>query len=190
MASKVEIVNRALDKLGASRVVNIDTDATKQSRLAARMYDALRKKELSSNFWKFAKKRTTLAPNIVAPEFGWDVAYTLPADFVRLYWIDSSIPYELEDHDGHLSILTNEGGSLEIQYIADITDTSKFDALFVEAFASLLAQEMCEALTQSNNKRQLAIEEYRSIIKQARYMDAIQEPPIDVDVESWLEARL
>ena len=191
--SDVEIVNRALDKLGHTQpITSLTSDTSKAARMANRMFAFLRRKELSSNYWTFARKRDSLAADIVAPAFGWTTYYTLPSDFLTVFYLPglsepfgeyddstySSI-YELEANPaGSLAIATNAGAPLQIQYIADITDPNRFSPLFAEALACLLAQEMCEGLNQSNTKRQLAIADYDKVIKEARYMDAIQEPPV------------
>ena len=187
MASDVEIANRGLDKIGhsATPIVNISTDNTKQSKLVSRMYDFLRKKELSTNWWKFAKKRVALAPDVDAPAFGYTYKYELPVDFLRLYKVNTQYEYEIEGRQ----ILCDDGPVLQIQYIADITDPNLFDPLYAEAFACLLAQELCEPITQSNTKRQFAVADYDKVIKQAKLMDAIQEPPIDLEDTSWLLER-
>lgn len=187
MASDVEIANRAMDKLGAlglSPITNLSTDRTKEAKLINRMYHFLRKKELSANYWKFAKKRVTLAHDIDTPD-DYAYQYELPSDFLRIYKVGTNYPYELEGR----KILTDDGPSLSIQYIADITDPNLFDPIYSEAFAALIAQECCEALNQSNSKRELAILDYRENIKLAKLMDAIQEPPIDMEDGSWIESR-
>ena len=85
MASKTEIANRALSKLGQPRVSNIDTTDTKPARIIRDMYDSVRDALLQSYPWNFAVKRVTLAPDATAPAWGWTFAYTPPADFLSIY---------------------------------------------------------------------------------------------------------
>ena len=187
MASQVEIVNRALDKLGSKKpVVSLTDDQTTQSNLALRLYDILRKKELSAHYWAFARERTTLAPDTVGPSFGYTYYYELPADFLRLYKFCSSYDYTIEGR----KILTDAGPALNIIYIKDVTNTELFDPLFVEGFAASMEAEMAEPITQSNAKKRSAQIEYKAVIAQAKLMDAIQQPPEDLEDGSWIESRL
>jgi hypothetical protein len=57
-------------------------------------------------------------------------------------------------------ILTNLNSPLKIRYIAIIEDPTKWDINFREALACRIAAELAEDLTQSNQKRQLAWQEY------------------------------
>lgn len=186
--SDVQIVNRALDKLGHTQpITSLTSDTSKAARLANRMFEFLRRKELSANYWTFARQRAQLAAEITGPAFGWTYAYQLPSDFLQLFFLpDVSYPFDGFTDETYSSIyeiesgkiLTDEPAPLKIQYIADVTDPNLFHPMFAEALACLLAQEMCESLTQSNTKRQLAIRDYEAIIKEARYVDAIQQPPV------------
>jgi len=188
VASNVEIANRALDKIGhtGTPIVNIASDNTKASKLIGRLYDVLRRKELSTHYWKFAKTRVTLAPDATTTDYSFAYQYELPADFLRVYKIDSDFPYEIVGR----KILTNDGPVLYFQYIADVIDPNLYDPLFIEAFAALIAKEIVEPMTDGSiGKRQLAMADYTDLIFQAKLMDAIQEPPIDIEEGSWIESR-
>ena len=50
--------------------------------------------------------------------------------------------------------------------------------------------EMAEALTQSAQKRQLAIGEYRDAVVQARRLNAIETAPEVAPDDSWVMGRL
>jgi hypothetical protein len=185
MASKTAICNRALSKLGQTRVSNIETDETKAAKVIRYMYDILRDAMIAAYPWNFAVKRTQIAAEVDTPAWGYNKQYALPVDFLALLEIRGNPEYRLE---GGL-ILTNEGSPLYIRYIAKITDAALYDPLFVEAFATRMAYEACEEITQSNTKKQLLAEDLQATLKLAYASDAIQEMPQELEGDTWLLAR-
>lgn len=186
MASKTEISNRALSKLGQPRVSNIDTTDTKPARTISGMWDVVRDAVLSSYPWNFAIKRTSLAPDGTAPSWGWTYAYTMPADFLTLHRIRYNPAYEFEGK----KILTDEGSTIYIQYIAQITATGDYSPTFVEALATRLAFEACEEITQSNSKKADLAKMYSAILNNAYHVDSKENPIEDLEDDDWVTARL
>lgn len=200
MASSVDIANRALTKLGASRITSFD-DGSKSAKTANAVYEIVRDAELRRHFWNFAMTRDSLAALADEPEWGFDLQYQLPSDCVRLVQVgeyfhvvanlsDASdtveVPYQVEGR----KILTDLEAPLSIRYIRREEDTSLYDSLFVEAFACQLAIEMCEALTQSATKKEALKDEYKEVINEAKRTDAIENPPENLPDDSWLLSRL
>jgi hypothetical protein len=185
MASKTAICNRALSKLGQTRVSNIETDETKAAKVIRYMYDILRDAMIAAYPWNFAVKRTQIAAEVDTPAWGYNKQYALPVDFLALLEIRGNPEYRLE---GGL-ILTNEGSPLYIRYIAKITDAALYDPLFIEAFATRMAYEACEEITQSNTKKQLLAQDLEMTLKLAYASDAIQEMPQELEGDTWLLAR-
>ena len=199
MASQVEIANRALTKLGAARIISFGDD-NKQARAIQSMFDIVRDSELRSHIWSFSVKRTSLAALTSTPAWGFEYEYELPSDYLRLLQVDemyngpsmddyrnaATADYVLEGK----KILTNFGAPLKIRYIARVVDTTMWDATFTEAFACKLAMELAEDLTQSNQKRDLAGQEYKFALMQAVRSSAIEQPAQDMPDNSWLLSRL
>lgn len=186
MASRTSISNRALSKLGQPRVNNITTTDTKAARVINEMYDSLRDAVLAAYPWNFAGKRSTLAPDADAPVWGWGYAYTMPADFLSLVRINTDPDYEFEGN----KILTDEGPVLYIKYTSQVTDEGSFSALFSETFATRIAFEGCEELTQSNTKKATLAQEYELSLKQAYQVDAKENPVVEMEDDEWVTARL
>lgn len=186
MASRTSMSNRALSKLGQPRVNNIATTDTKAARTINEMYDTVRDAVLAAYPWNFAGKRATLAPDADAPDWGWNYAYTMPSDFLALTEIDTDPDYEFEGG----KILTDEGTILYIKYTAQITDEGSFSPLFTEAFATRMAFEGCEEITQSNTKKAAFGQEYEASLKQAYQLDAKENPIKDLEDDDWVTARL
>lgn len=187
--SDVAICNLALQKIGAARIASL-SDADENARACNACYELLRDRELRSNRWKFAIKRATLAPHSTTPDFTYLYAFLLPSDCLRvLFPARTALDWKIENHEGDPAILTNDGDTLEIRYVARVTDPTKFDALFVESFACKIAWHLCEAITQSNTKKDSVLNEYKMAIAEARRMNAIELGVLKQPVDEWLTAR-
>jgi len=199
MASRVDVANRALTKLGAARIIDF-IDDNKQARAIQAMFDIVADAELRSHLWSFTVKRTDLAALVSTPNWGFEYEYQLPSDFLRLLQVDevyvgpSMDDYRNKDTSEYVlegnKILTNFAAPLKIKYQARVVDTTQWDATFVEAMASRLAMELAEDLTQSNQKKADAVEDYRRAIKTAIRCNAIEQPPMDLPDDAWMMSRL
>lgn len=189
MASTVEICNRALQKLGASRIVAL-TDNSPNARACNLAYIPVLYSELRKHSWSCAIKRAELAALSTAPLFGKTNAFQLPADFLRLLAPD---PEEnLNSHDWQIEqnkIYTNYSSPLQIRYIFKLEDAEIMDDLFREALSAKLAMEMCEEITQSNTKKQLLRQDYIDAIREAKRVNAIERPALDTPEDTWLTVR-
>lgn len=199
MASEIQIANRALTKLGAARIISFDDD-NKQGRAIKSCFYDLRDDELRSHRWSFAMKRTSLPADSAAPAYGYQKQYTLPADFLRLDMVNDEYPSAIMDNyigaewnDWTMEggkILTNFDAPLKLRYIAKITDPSLWDVNFREALACRIAAELAEDLTQSNQKRQLAWDEYKVAVNKAVKTNAIEKPPVMPPDDQWVISRI
>lgn len=200
MTSQVAIVNRALTKLGESRIVALNEN-TKQAREMSATFDIVRDAELRKNRWSFSIKRAQIAADATPPAFEYSTRYLIPTDCLRILMIGDIWPgLDMSDYrtgpygqdwaieSGY--ILRNSSGVLNLRYIYRVTDTSLWDPAFVEAFACKLAWETCEAITQSSEKRSMAIEEYKMALQEARRAGAIELPPQQIADDSWMIGRL
>lgn len=187
--SEVSISNLALQKLGAKRITSLTEDSN-NARQCNACYGTLRDRELRLNPWNFAIKRAALTPLTQAPAFSYLYAFPIPADCLRLLLPRRlTLDWKREIQDGVQVILTNDGNSINIRYIARITDPTQFDSMFVEGLACRMADHMAEQLTQSNEKKADAQAQYKLVMGEARKLDAFEtlaeEPPED----SWVAAR-
>lgn len=209
MASQIDWANRALDKIGEKPIISLD-DGNKQANLLKRMFDIVRDAELRKRRWSFSIKRAVLAADVTVPVFGYGAQYQLPTDCLRLLSIftfdigpditdyraggDASATYRIEGR----KILYGRpipGGPpitepMPLRYIAQIADTTLWDACFGEAFACKLAVEIAEPLTQSSDKRRMAWTEYKEAIADAKRANAIELPSEAIADDTWVWSRL
>lgn len=187
--SNVSIANLALQKLGAASIVSLTENSVNAREMNA-CFEAMRDTELRKYLWKFALKRTTLAASVVAPDFTFLYAFPVPSDFLRIVKpARLGLDWHLEHHDGSLCILTNDADTLEVRYLAKTTDPSLFDPSFVEMLACKLALQCCERITQSNTKKAAINEEYRTLLSEARKVNAFEVAKNPEPVDEWLAAR-
>jgi hypothetical protein len=188
-ANDVSICNLALQKLGAARIVSL-TASDHNAKSVNACYEALRDREMRTYYWNFAKKRATLAPSAVTPDFTYTYAFPVPTDFLRLIKpARLGLDWHLEQHEGVLSILTNDGDTLEVRYIAKVTNPALFDPMFVEMLACKIAWHVCEDITQSNTKKAAIAQEYVELKAEARRTNAFELPKNPQPVDEWLVAR-
>lgn len=208
MASIVGICNRALQNVGANRILNL-TDNSREARSCNNAYDSVRRGLLRSYFWNFAVKRVVLTPDSTTPAFDYLYQFSLPADCVRILLPnDNTLDWVLEGRKiltnggtnstaiegANLTIVANSSSvtpavSMNLRYISDITDPNQFDAMFCEALALKLAVEMCDELTQSNQKKAQLKQDFKDYIAECYLSDSLENTPADPPEDLWITAR-
>lgn len=189
MASEVSISNSALQHLGSGRIVSLDEDS-KLARECKKAYEPARDSELRAHPWNFAVARVRLAANSTPPEFGPANSFTLPTDFIRLLHRDNG--RNRNDHDWQIEgrkILTNDSAPLDVRYVRQVVDVNTMDPLFREALALRMAIKMCEAITQSNTKKDALKDDYIGIITQAKLVNAIENTASEPPEDTWISER-
>ena len=189
MASNVEIANRALQHLGAKRIVSLGEDSRNAQAINA-AFEPTKLALLRTHPWGFAVKRAELAASSTEPVHTRANSFPLPSDFVRLLPPDPE--NNLNSHDWVIegrNIITNDTAPLEIRYIYDVTDPNEMDVLFREAFAAKLAENTCEEITQSNSKKADIKDTYMGIIAEARRANAIEKPAEKPPEDEWVTCR-
>lgn len=191
MTTQIAICNRALVKLGAAEIMGLEDDS-KSARIMRALYSHYLLTELSAYRWSFAISRLLLPRVDAAPVFGYQNLYMLPHDYLSLIevgGVDVSLAKNIRWEVEQRQLLTDLSAPLQIRYVRAEGDVSKFSPLFKEAFSCRLALEGCEALTQSNTKKQLLLQDYDEAIRKARMNDAIEKMPEKIVKGEWLNAR-
>jgi hypothetical protein len=128
-------------------------DGSAQAQHCAQFYPIARKAVLQSHNWNFATKRAPLALLTQAPPSTWRYAYAAPSDMVKALtvyspeaWddvavrgVESAREYIIETgDDGKPVILTNQTDAV-LQYVADVTDTTRYPIHVTVAISHYLA---------------------------------------------------
>lgn len=211
--SVTQICNVALSRLGHKRpITNIDDDTSEEGDQCRLHYPIVRKSMLRAHPWNFAIRRATLTQMTATPAFEYSYQYQMPNDYLKMVrtsfealgwstfdavalevWGRPQVPYRIEgsaDNNGKRVLLVSES-SVQIEYVADVTDVSTWDSLFTDALIARLAAELCYPLTM---KEQLtkALYDIASVkLSEARVMDAQEgSARAVIDDSGWLMARL
>jgi len=128
------------------------------------------------------------------------ISYKLPLDCLRVLGLyDTREVWSVEDGlirtaygvttQDHPTLTTLNTTRLPFTYLYQNTDPDTYDSLLVSAVASRLAVELCEILTQSNTKRELAWKEYQQVLMDARRADGQEQSPTPLAEDDWVLAR-
>lgn len=179
--AKIDIVAIAAGLLGEQPVDSIDAPSTKEEKGWARTYDLVREDLLRSHNWNFAKRLKTVTRS-GTPDHTWEDKYSLPDDYLRLICISGreiSKPEKWLDIFGREIYFDNGGGnSIDIEYIANVTDLSLWDANARMAFAKYLAKEMVFYYDKNNRTVERLNNEYLMQLKLAISTDTVERPPL------------
>jgi len=143
MAIETTISNEAIGRIGGARLNDYETDTSVEAIQCRLHYDRVKKVLLRSYEWNFAIKRASLSKNTTAPNHGWDNAFDLPNDYIRLkkvYDVDNE-SYSLEG-----SQILTDYSDIQIEYVANIEDPAEFDELFTELCVLKLAIKILPAI--------------------------------------------
>jgi hypothetical protein len=185
----IDIMNSALTKLGVRPIASPSQD-TFNAHVCLDVYVDLLDEELRTHVWNFAKKKRRLAQSGIAPVSGFDFAYPLPFDWLRTVGVHgndaetSRPPYETVGRT-----IQTDADEVYLTYIRRECDASKMDALFREVLANLIAFEIAGSIVGVVSARERFEEAYRSGVREARSVDAIEDYPEQMPESSWLTVR-
>jgi hypothetical protein len=121
----------------------VGSGAQEEAVACARHFAGVRDRLLCAHPWTFARKYAAPAQLSSTLPLGWDFSFSLPADCIKVLAVTKNDGRTLFRHYEVLgrSLMANTA-PIHIIYTAKITDTGLWDALFADAFCSLLAGEL------------------------------------------------
>ena len=163
----LDICNLAFAKLGESPLAGIDPNGTPAARMCYMHYHPVRREILCANRWSIATRMTEL---LAAEENTEHMkAHTQPDDCLRVLEVNSP-RWTLRGRSIYCP-----ARRIRLLYIADEEDTTLFEPLFIEAFATRLACKLCIPLTSSTTAREALTQEYHRIaLPRAAHFNAVQ----------------
>jgi len=174
MASEVDIINSALNMVGASNIISRSEDS-KSARITNQRYDYVRDAVLRAHPWNCAISRVEIAADSDSPAFGFTNQFTLPTDpyclrVLRLEYLD--VDFRVEGRKIHC-----DEDTVKVIYLARVTDPNEYDQLLVEAIAARLAADTSYALVQSSTLTGTMFQLYEAKLSEARFVDATEGTP-------------
>jgi hypothetical protein len=161
MATKTQILNRALTFVGAAPVTSID-DNTTNANVLSRVYDDALKSVLSECEWNFAVTRGNLSVVVVTLPYyepGRTVVYQKPTDMIRIFATNPSNAQWREEGDYIISDSTGLG----VRYVYFEETTSRYPSFFVDALTDKLASEIAYQIVNSRSLGVEFVEKYEDI---------------------------
>lgn len=165
MSTETDLCNDALSQLGAATITSLG-DGSINSNHCQRFYPQLRDARLASHHWNFALTWVQLSPDVTGPIAGFNFAYTLPADCLKVVnyggALPSSPPLIMTYNSPYTRILVQykiEGrklvsndGTAYIQYLRRITNPDEWSPLFYQGVSSALASKLAMAIPKDEKK--------------------------------------
>ena len=172
--------------LGANPISSFQDNSPKATQ-CANLYPSVRDYVLGSHPWNFATKRVLLNPDSQAPAFDWSKQYTLPSDFVRILSVgESGSENEYRIENG--KILT-DAAPLKLRYVWLNTNEGTWTPTMVWAMTVSMRQVLAYPITQSTSLEQLIDQAIEPILKRARSVDSMDQPPEQLGDSRLLGSR-
>jgi len=197
MLTDVQICNMALSEIGEKSIAAL-TEASENGRRCNQFYDHARKMVLAAHNWGFAKVRATLVEVSGETAEGWDYLYLYPPKCLmvrKVFNVTTIIDPRLQKHEIMLSPVTlqraiaTDDEDAYVEYTADVSDTTMFSVVFVQALVFTLASLLAPKLTGSDQKALTLLQMADREISRATANDA-QENRNPPDAQStYLDAR-
>ncbi len=182
--SETQIANLALIQLGDKTITNLLEDS-EPARKMNTIYELKRDEILSVHPWNFAIAEAELAALPDPPLTQFDIAYQLPADYLRLVSLENN---QIEHRIVQDQLHTDET-TIKILYIFRQTDVTKYHDAFVAAFASYLALTLAYSITQSFSMIDRMEKDYTAKLAIAKTIDAHEGTPRQVIHDEWERSR-
>lgn len=186
MPGRVEIINIALARLGESPIQSLDEGST-PANAAKQLYDTERQATLRDYPWNFALKQVSLA-RVEETSFGFHTAFALPADCLRAVRLLGVNGENVARFAVRAEKVYADPESVTLEYVADVEDTGRFDAKFVEAFSYKLAAALAMIVKGSPELMANYTNTYRSLVSDAAAYSA-GEAKVYLSDNPYLEAR-
>ena len=174
--SEVSIANLAIDILDDTPITSL-SDNRKVARYMLRNFGQVRDETLQRYPWAFATTRASLAADGTDPSFGWNKAYTFPADCLRMLpprlYGEKNAPILKHEIEGR-KILTDATAPLKVRYIQKVTNPTLFPPLFVRVISTRLAMLAAQNITGKGSYVQKAKEFYQEAWELATLSDTLE----------------
>lgn len=195
--SEVHICNLALARLGQGPIVSINTPTTTAADTCKLHYHQTRRKLLRKHIFNFSRKYLVLtAEDSVEPAFGFETAYALPNDFIRLlglgdvtYFNGDLAPALYDISNGYIYTDYGDDDGLNMLYVFDAKDVTKYDPLFVDLLRLELAVDMAYAFSLKQSLVKTITDERDAATLSAAAVAGQEKPPRRVQRSKLRDAR-
>ncbi len=192
MSSDIEICNIALSRVAHTSPIVSFSERSKEAELCKVLYAPMRELVLKGFPWPFAESTVTLA-DIGSPAPGWAFRYRYPADCLAVREIiqpgwrraptaDMQIPFKV-GYDAGGRVIHTDQPEAAVRFTFRVEDSTFFDALFADALAWRLGQELALPLSSKPDLQQFCKQGYAEALTVAQGA-AFEESRDDPEPES------
>jgi len=182
--SEIDICNRALIAVHGPTITSL-SQGTEEADKCSVLYPQIRDEVQREHFWNFAIKQATLNQLTGTPLFDFTYKYALPADYVRIYRLENSRQrYKIKSGELH----TNSG-AVKIEYVSNVTDTTKFDSMYATAVSLRLGAELAYPIAGSTERGSVLMAEYNQYLKRAKRADGQEGTPDSLTADLFVDSR-
>lgn len=192
MDTPEKVCNMVMVRLGTKPEINSISDPkTDMEKVFAVWFHPCRQTVLKKLKPNFALDRKVIAQSSVAPAFGYAYAYQKPTLCLEVCGIgdvqDKKNNYSVEGE----YIFTDEDyeDGMELRYVKDITDISKFTIDCILALISELMDKLSLAITQDPKMLQIANGLIKNDNSSASALNAQENPPVRKNVSKFKLAK-
>lgn len=183
MPSQVAIINKALRMIGQSEILSL-SDGSASAARCDRAWSIIVDEVLRMHPWSHAMEWASLARLTTSPPFGFQYAYALPSNCVRI--VDIRSHGDLRRMPLHFevvgtSIYTDAKPALA-RYVVRDSNYEFWPADFCEAIACKLAADISIPLSRDGGQiMKVMLERYQTALDLARLHDTVcrYEPELD-----------
>jgi len=188
MATKTEIINKALTKVGAQPITNLDDD-TEQARTVNRVWETALKEVLSECKWNFAVKRKNLTRLDVTLDWYYtseSYVYQKPNDIVRIFgFSDRNITCREEGE-----YIISDTIDIGILYVYYLEDPTKYSPSFIGALSDKLCSEIAYKIVNSATLGQEYLVAYETLsLPKAMTANSQIGTQIVPEDDAWVDAK-
>lgn len=187
----------ALSHLGNFGTVN-DIDDPKNSKeiTFALWYDVTRKAILRTTMPNFSLSRRVVAKKSITPAFGYPIAYEYPSDCLKVLGFgeidekNSQFTVESDENDEiTIFVPTEVTAGLQLRFIRDVEDVSRFTSDFKIMLSAQLAANVALDITQDLRKATKIEKSMTAMMLQLSGIQAQENPPIRKSISKFKQAR-
>ena len=188
-SSQVDVVNNALMRLG-DKLISSMSENNDRARFMSQIYQGTLDARIRMHNWNCFTRRAALSELADSPAFGWDHMFQLPQDPFCLLVLtvnedgteqDSFLKWQVETYataSATYRVLLTDETSVNLKYLARITDVLQWDSLFADAMSADLAYQACMPLTGSQNLKALLQREAQEGWRLAKSRDGQEGRPL------------
>ncbi len=211
--SPVAICNIALSWLGGDQIISFE-DPSVEAQLCKANYEPIRDAVLEEREWTFAVKRLEPSALGTEPLYGFDKAFQIPPEVIRLLQVSLFDDSVLEGGIGGAGfrasarngtgmgretriewlregdrILANSAERIVCRALTVVTDTAQFPPAFTQCLAARIAMDLAIPITNSEKMQKAMAQMYGEKISLAASSDGMQGRSYNVRSDSLTMVR-